>query len=67
MLIRFVYSQWQYHSFLSGYAKQVKDIIVFKIGEDWIFLTLLGVIMALLSFGMDWIIGKCQTGKQLNC
>ncbi|XP_071494370.1 chloride channel protein 2-like [Diadema antillarum] len=34
-----------------------------KIGEDWIFLALLGVIMALLSFALDYTIQKFQTAQ----
>ena len=33
-----------------------------KIGEDWAFLALLGIIMALLSFTMDLGIYMCFTG-----
>ena len=36
--------------------------VVQRIGEDWVFLTLLGVTMALLSFMMDYVIDQCQTG-----
>ncbi|KAL3862118.1 hypothetical protein ACJMK2_008110 [Sinanodonta woodiana] len=42
---------------------QFRDFIFHKIGEDWIFLTLLGILMALLSFAMDYIIEKCQEAK----
>ncbi|KAK3583412.1 hypothetical protein CHS0354_040381 [Potamilus streckersoni] len=42
---------------------QFRDIIFHKIGEDWIFLTLLGILMAILSFAMDYIIEKCQEAK----
>lgn len=34
-----------------------------KVGEDWAFLALLGIIMALLSFTMDLGIYMCFTGK----
>jgi len=40
--------------------------LIGPIGEDWIFLTLLGVVMALLSFAMDFIIERCHLGTQ-NC
>ena len=33
-----------------------------KIGEDWIFLALLGIIMAVISFVMDYIINLCIFG-----
>ncbi|XP_033764396.1 chloride channel protein 2-like isoform X1 [Pecten maximus] len=41
----------------------VRDIVFRAVGEDWIFLALLGVLMALLSFTMDFIIEKCQEAK----
>ena len=34
-------------------------------GEEWIFLALLGILMALLSFAMDYVIEKCQEGRYL--
>ncbi|XP_052820809.1 chloride channel protein 2-like isoform X3 [Mya arenaria] len=37
--------------------------VVKKVGEDWIFLALLGIIMALLSFTMDYVIEKMQEAK----
>ncbi|KAL5015355.1 hypothetical protein ScPMuIL_009625 [Solemya velum] len=40
-----------------------RDAAFHAIGEDWIFLALLGVLMALLSFSMDFIIEKCQEAK----
>ena len=40
-----------------------RDKVLRKIGEDWVFLTLLGVTMALLSFIMDYAIEKCQEGR----
>ncbi len=33
-----------------------------KIGEDWIFLALLGIIMAVISFVMDYVINLCIFG-----
>jgi hypothetical protein len=35
-----------------------------KLGEDWVFLALLGVIMAFLSFIMDMGIGMCNKGRR---
>jgi chloride channel 2 len=40
----------------------LRDRAFKKIGEDWIFLTVLGVVMALLSFAMDYVIEKCIEG-----
>ena len=42
-----------------------RDLVFSKIGEDWIFLTLLGIIMALLSFIMDYAIEKSQDGIKI--
>jgi len=37
-------------------------MLVGSIGNDWIFLTSLGIVMALLSFGMDMLIERCHIG-----
>lgn len=34
-----------------------------KIGEDWVFLALLGIIVAMLSYIMDYGIVMCNNGK----
>lgn len=34
-----------------------------KIGEDWLFLALMGIIMAILSFGMDYLIQQLQRSR----
>ena len=34
-----------------------------RLGSDWVFLLLLGIIMALISFVLDLAIEKCQTGR----
>jgi len=34
-----------------------------KLGEDWVFLAILGVLMATISFVMDIAIGICNDGK----
>ena len=34
-----------------------------KIGEDWVFLALLGIIVAMLSYTMDYGIAMCNTGN----
>lgn len=31
-------------------------------GSDWVFLLVLGIVMALISFVLDLAIDKCQTG-----
>ncbi|KAL4221849.1 Chloride channel protein 2 [Mactra antiquata] len=48
---------------LLGLLIQLRDWILSKIGEDWIFLALLGIIMAFLSFAMDYVIEKMQEAK----
>ncbi|PVD36642.1 hypothetical protein C0Q70_03628 [Pomacea canaliculata] len=45
------------------FCRVIRDAIFNKIGEDWVFLTILGILMALLSFAMDFIIEKCQEAK----
>lgn len=37
-----------------------------RLGEDWVFLALLGIIMALLSYMMDKGISMCTNGKLLK-
>ena len=34
-----------------------------RIGEDWVFLAILGVLMACISFIMDYGIAMCNKGK----
>merc|ERR1719219_2793215 len=34
-----------------------------RIGEDWVFLALLGLLMALVSFGMDYTIALCNMAR----
>lgn len=34
-----------------------------RLGEDWVFLALLGVIMALISYAMDRGISMCNNGQ----
>jgi len=33
-----------------------------RLGSDWVFLLILGIVMALISFVLDLAIDKCQTG-----
>ncbi|XP_058024007.1 chloride channel protein 1 [Ahaetulla prasina] len=39
-------------------TKSIKNYITKKLGEDWIFLILLGVVMALVSWGVDYASAK---------
>ena len=36
-----------------------------KIGEDWVFLALLGIMMAVISFVMDEGIDKCNAARRI--
>jgi len=36
-----------------------------RLGEDWIFLALLGIIMALISYAMDRGISMCNNGQSI--
>ena len=42
--------------------RAIKKFVVTQIGEDWLFLLIIGVIMALLSFTLDYLIEKSQQG-----
>ncbi|KAK2168076.1 hypothetical protein NP493_1244g00035 [Ridgeia piscesae] len=45
-------------------CRSFHNIVISKVGEDWIFLTILGIIMALLSYFMDFIIHKCEYARK---
>ena len=47
---------------ITGLLIRFRDWVLGKVGEDWIFLALLGIIMAILSFAMDFVIEKMQEG-----
>lgn len=52
-------------SFFSLGAKawrSCKQFVIRHIGEDWLFLLVLGLLMAFLSFVLDFLIEKCQQG-----
>lgn len=36
-----------------------------RLGEDWVFLFILGILMAILSFIMDWGISMCNKGREI--
>jgi len=38
-----------------------------RLGEDWVFLAILGILMAIISFIMDWGISVCNKGKTFCC
>jgi chloride channel 2 len=39
---------------------RIKRFVITWIGEDWLFLLIIGLLMALLSFTLDYLIEKCQ-------
>jgi len=44
-------------------ALQCQQFLVSKVGEDWVFLILLGLVMALVSWAMDFAIATCLQGE----
>lgn len=46
--------------------KRIQRYIVTKLGEDWIFLLLLGFTMALISWSMDYASAKSLQGSLFN-
>ncbi|CAH1772897.1 unnamed protein product [Owenia fusiformis] len=44
-------------------VREITAKVVAKMGEDWVFLAILGISMALLSFLMDFLIEKCQEAR----
>lgn len=43
-------------------AKRIQKYVTKKLGEDWIFLVLLGLVMALVSWGVDYASAKIVQG-----
>lgn len=46
----------------AGCATRVQKFLISKLGEDWIFLVLLGISMALVSWTMDYASAKSLQG-----
>lgn len=44
-------------------ASRCQKFLISRVGEDWIFLILLGLLMALVSWVMDYAIAFCQQGE----
>ncbi|KAM7400635.1 hypothetical protein PAMA_005026 [Pampus argenteus] len=44
-------------------ASRCQKFLISRVGEDWIFLILLGLLMALVSWVMDYAIAFCQEGS----
>lgn len=47
-------------------ASRCQKFLILRVGEDWIFLILLGLLMALVSWVMDYAIAFCQEGSKEN-
>ncbi|NXH89326.1 CLCN2 protein, partial [Edolisoma coerulescens] len=45
-------------------ALQCQRFLVSKVGEDWVFLILLGLVMALVSWAMDFAIATCLQAQK---
>ncbi|XP_075274340.1 chloride channel protein 2 isoform X2 [Opisthocomus hoazin] len=45
-------------------ALQCQQFLVSKVGEDWVFLILLGLVMALVSWAMDFAIATCLQAQK---
>ncbi|NWX42074.1 CLCN2 protein, partial [Steatornis caripensis] len=45
-------------------ALQCQRFLISKVGEDWVFLILLGLVMALLSWAMDFAIATCLQAQK---
>ena len=45
-------------------ASRCQKFLISRVGEDWIFLILLGLLMALVSWVMDYAIAFCQEGRK---
>uniref|UniRef100_A0A8B9SHD2 Chloride voltage-gated channel 1 n=1 Tax=Anas platyrhynchos TaxID=8839 RepID=A0A8B9SHD2_ANAPL len=48
----------EHYSKCQACARRIEKYITRKLGEDWIFLVLLGLVMALVSWGMDYASAK---------
>uniref|UniRef100_A0A8C8AR13 Chloride channel protein 2 n=1 Tax=Otus sunia TaxID=257818 RepID=A0A8C8AR13_9STRI len=45
-------------------ALQCRQFLISKVGEDWVFLILLGLVMALVSWAMDFAIATCLQAQK---
>lgn len=50
-------------SWLPVCSVRCHKFLVSRVGEDWIFLVLLGLLMALVSWAMDYAIAVCLQGE----
>ena len=56
---KFGQSTWLFITHWTDYVAVIWNMTFARIGEDWIFLAMLGIIMALLSYIMDRVIYYC--------
>lgn len=61
------------HTYRGKWATRITRVISLvwqstfaKIGEDWVFLALLGIIMALISYVMDYGAALCSSGESFG-
>ncbi|NXL86816.1 CLCN2 protein, partial [Alectura lathami] len=47
-----------------GRSKRCQRFFIAKVGEDWVFLILLGLVMALVSWAMDFAIASCLQAQK---
>lgn len=62
-VIRFSFVKSLWCLFFSDCITRVQRFLVNRLGEDWIFLVLLGITMALVSWTMDYASAKSLQGK----
>ncbi|KAM6439368.1 chloride channel protein 1 isoform 2-T2 [Rhynochetos jubatus] len=53
----------EHYSKCQDCARRIQKYVTKKLGEDWIFLVLLGLVMALVSWGMDYASAKSLQGS----
>ncbi|XP_058720707.1 chloride channel protein 1 isoform X2 [Poecile atricapillus] len=53
----------EHYSKCQDCAKRIQKYVTKKLGEDWIFLVLLGLVMALVSWGVDYASAKTVQGS----
>uniref|UniRef100_A0A8D2MFX8 Chloride voltage-gated channel 2 n=1 Tax=Zonotrichia albicollis TaxID=44394 RepID=A0A8D2MFX8_ZONAL len=48
----------------SGFHSHCQRFLISRVGEDWVFLILLGLVMALVSWAMDFAIATCLQAQK---
>ncbi|XP_018013594.1 chloride channel protein 2 isoform X3 [Hyalella azteca] len=49
--------------FIVNFVRPAWEHTFARIGEDWVFLFVLGIVVAVISFGIDTIVGLCFTAR----